>query len=326
MTQSVPAAPTAAAKQPLADVLRRGLDNTIANWPLFLIRIAEGMLMWGLILAAGFAIVVPLAVSIGLSNFQPADFVGRADAVVALLAQHLMIVVWIFAVVTVLLLLFALVHSFVIAGVARVLADGDRAAGSGAGPRSRFAVFTAERWLAGGREEWWTVFWIYNIAYGVAGLVALLPILLLLLVILALHSVIPMVMLSCLGIALFAMLGLVATIFVSVWCQKAIVIAAAGGSGANEALGLAWRETRADWTTNLAVIFLMLVIGLGGVGALSTISLVVSAPSAAIPGAALFFLPVRILVSIVQTAFGAAVGNWTLASFAAISNSRARTA
>ncbi|HEX7828710.1 MAG TPA: hypothetical protein VF787_03605, partial [Thermoanaerobaculia bacterium] len=54
-------------KRGVIDVLRRALDDVIANWPLILLRIGEAIVLTIIAVAAIFIILVPIAVSIGIS-------------------------------------------------------------------------------------------------------------------------------------------------------------------------------------------------------------------------------------------------------------------
>ena len=147
------------------DVIRRGFDNTLANWPLLLIRIGEGIVMMILVVGAVLAIIIPVIVSLGLNATafeNPADV---AEMLLGTLIDRWMVIVYVIAVVTLVLAVLVALHSFVEAGSARVYIDGERIAGPAAlGPRERFKVFSADRWLEGGKRDWWSVFWIYNFA------------------------------------------------------------------------------------------------------------------------------------------------------------------
>src|SRR6185437_3436976 len=70
------------------------------------------------------------------------------------------------------------IHSFVEAGSARVFVDAERNGAGVTRSRESFRAFNMDRWLQGGRASWWTVFWIYNIVWGVGGLILLIPLLL----------------------------------------------------------------------------------------------------------------------------------------------------
>ena len=66
------------------DVLRRGFDSTLANWPMILIRIAEGIVFVGIILVSIVAAIVPIAVSAGISRYDVTNAANPAEAVAAL--------------------------------------------------------------------------------------------------------------------------------------------------------------------------------------------------------------------------------------------------
>ena len=311
-----PTPPASSAKSPVGDVIRRGFENTIANWQLIVIRIAEAMLFGIVAIGAVFAIVVPLLVSAGVWGMQLTDARNAADAVTNFLMFHWMIVVWILVIATVLLCVFALVHSFVVAGAARVLLDGE--AKGIAGVRTTYSAFTMDRWLAGGRAAWWTVFWIYNLAYGAAALVMLIPALALLIAVLLLGGSPAAIVAGCLGLVLTIFVGVISAFAAGLWCQKAIVLAVRRSMAAGDALHEAWDEARDDATRHFAVALIMFVLGIGGVGVIGTLSIMITLPGTTFPMVGILFLPIRLLVSVIQCAIGAAVGNWTIASFAAL--------
>ena len=129
-------------KRSAFDLLRRAFDNTVANWPLLLLRLGESILLGVLAILAVVAIVVPILVSLGI-QFANLNTPENLESAVATLTEKWAILGWIFLGVSVLILVFMAVHSFVEAGCARVLAEGDRAAGPALeGPRSRSSVST----------------------------------------------------------------------------------------------------------------------------------------------------------------------------------------
>ena len=304
------------------DAIRRSFDNSIANWPLLLIRIAETVLFGMIAMAGVLAVVVPLAVSAGLSHFDRQDATATAEAVLRLIAAHWMLLIWSLVIALVLVVVFALLHSFVIAGTTRVLVDGDRAAGASPSARSAYRQFTVDRWVDGGRDSWWAIFWIYNLAYGSAAVVVLVPALLVLVVMLALHGSVAAIVAGCIGLVLLFFLGAVLAMLTGIWCQKAIVVCVVRQVDGREALRIAWQEGRRDLGRHLTVAFVILVITIGGIGVISTFSMLVTIPGTAVPATAMFFLPLRMLVSLVESVYGAAAGNLGLAAFAAITESR----
>jgi hypothetical protein len=305
-------------RRPVTEVIRRGLDNAVANWQLLLLRIAESILFGLLIIGTAVAVIVPLAVAIGLSAMSVRDIQSNPDAVVTTLvtaiASHWIVLVYAFVAVLVLLTILVLLHSFVISGCAQVYVDADRA------PRLR--VFAMDRWLAGARHSMWPVFWIYNAAYSVAGLIILVPALLVLVFMLALREAPAAIVVGCLGLLLVFFVMFVAFVLAGVWCQKAIVVAVANNLGATDALREAWREIRTDFGRHFAVAFIMIVISFGGVATLSAFSVMFSMPGSHDPFAGLMFAPARMVLSLVQSVFSAAVGLWMLACFAALGDSK----
>ena len=53
-------------KRTIFDTLRRGVDNTIANWALIVIRVVEVIVFALIAVGAALAVLIPLFVSIGL--------------------------------------------------------------------------------------------------------------------------------------------------------------------------------------------------------------------------------------------------------------------
>jgi len=50
-------------KRSVFDILRRGFENTVANWPLILIRVGEVVVLAGVVIGAVLAAVIPVVVS-----------------------------------------------------------------------------------------------------------------------------------------------------------------------------------------------------------------------------------------------------------------------
>jgi hypothetical protein len=303
-------------KRPITDVLRRGFESAIANWPLMALRIAENVVFAMIVIASIIAAVVPLLVSIGLSAFNLDKPEESAAAIGTALIEHLAVFAWIFLGALFVVLLLMVIHSFVIAGCAQTFVDAERS--------ERLKVFSMERWLSGGRQSTWTVFWIYNITYGTTLIPVLVPLVITLAAMLAFHdSQAVVVIAGCLGIAVALFLCVIACVVAAIWSLKAIILAVERNLSASEASKLAWAEAKADFGRHFAVAFILLVISFGGAMTVGMFSAVFSMPSAHDPFMAFAFAPARIVISLLQSAFGAAVGMWMLASFAALSESRA---
>ena len=190
-------------KRSATEVLRRGFDSTLANWPLILIRIAEGIVFVGIVIAAVVAAVVPIAVAAGLSKFDISGSSNPAEAVAAAIVQHWMLIVYLLLILTLVLLVLVAIHSFVEAGSAQVFVDAERRAKPVTAPRRDvFNVFSIDRWMAGGRQGWWSIFWIYNATWSVAGLIILIPLLITMVLMVAASEAAGKVVAGCAGLLL----------------------------------------------------------------------------------------------------------------------------
>ena len=112
------------------DVLKRGFDNTIANWQLILVRFGEMVFFAILAVLTLIAVIVPVLVSVGIRVMElrsPDDFEGAMEA----LMRGWIVLVWIAVAFLVLTIIWVAIHSFVEAGCARIYVDGERVAGPG---------------------------------------------------------------------------------------------------------------------------------------------------------------------------------------------------
>jgi hypothetical protein len=313
-------------KRGVLDLLRRGFDNTLANWPIILIRLGETMLFGAIVVASVIAVVVPLLVSIGISFEQIRtieDIEGLLDVFVR---NGLLVVLYIFGLVTVVTLVMTLVHAFVTAGCARVYLDGDRVAGGEMpGPRRRYGVFSMERWMAGSTSGWWTIFWIYNFAWGAAGIVLLIPLVPTLAAMLLLHDARAEVSvgIGCLGILATLFLAILTGIVVTLWSTRAIAAWAHRRHGARDALAIGWRAMNSDFGRHLLIGVAVVVVGMAGSSFFASFSLFGTFAGIAARDQPLFALvgmPVRVVGWLLSSAFSAAVGGWFLASNCAVEN------
>lgn len=303
------------------DTLRRGLDNTLANWPLVAIRLAETILFVAIAAVSVLVILVPILVSAGISlaNINDADDVE--NAMLALMSRW-MILVWVFVAVTVLVILFVAIHAFVEAGSARVYVDGEKIAGPQLeGPRMRYRVFSAERWVAGGRDGWWPVFWIYNIAWALLGLVLLIPLVPTALLMFLFREQAPVAALSgCFGLLATFMLLLVGALVTAIWTNRAIAEWAVRRLGARDALSASWRAVRTDLGRHILIAVAIVVVSLAGSTFFASFSFFAGIAES-MGNSEIFVLvtlPIRILASLVSSAFSALVTGWYLASYTAL--------
>src|SRR5260370_16007634 len=209
------------------DVLRRALDNTLANWPLIALRIAQNfrlvMLLIGWIVAA----VVPLGIAAVFSNFDLKNTEEPVQAIAALIVEHWALIVYVLLIVTVVLIVLIGIHAFVEAGSTRVFVDAERNGSGGARTRESFRAFNMERWLQGGRASWWSVFWIYNIVSCVGGLGLLIPLLLTIAALFMVSAPGGRIAVACGGLFLTFVVVVPLALVMMVLTQKAITVAGA---------------------------------------------------------------------------------------------------
>lgn len=305
-------------KRSVTEVIRRGFENCVANWPLILIRIGEAVLFLIIMVVSFVAAVVPVAMSIGLNQIDLRDADGAVEMLTAVLLEHWPVILYLLALITVVLIVFVAIHAFVEAGSARVYVDAERAVASIAVPqRAHFRVFTAERWLQGGRQWWWPVFLIYNAAWTLAMAILLVPLLLIVVVMVLLRSS-PggAAIAGCLGLVAFAFFFVAVAVVTNVWCQKAIVVTAARGADATAALRLAWRQFTADAGRHIAVALIMFAIMLAGSGLFSMFSAVSGINDSAT--FAIMMMPLQIIGSVLNSIFSAAVSALFMACLTAL--------
>lgn len=308
-------------KRTLTDVLRRGFDNAVANWPLVLIRVAETAVLIGISIGALVAIVIPLVVSAKIGGWETLhpDPDAILTTVMAIVTDHWLLIVYLLLIASGVLAVLLGIHSAVDAGSARVYLDAERAGSiSRMTTRERFDSFSMDSFLAGMREGWWRVFWIYNAAWLAAGLVLLAPLALGAALIAIIGANAAALVLGCLILVAMLLLSIVVAVLTNLWVEKAIVIALACGLAANAALREARQGIRADFGRHLGLVIIVMVVGFAGGAALSSFSSGFPLHGSSFHWELLFLSPVIIASSLLNTAFSSAVACWFLACVAAI--------
>jgi hypothetical protein len=311
-------------KRGVFDILRRAADNALANWPLLLIRVGEMLFFAILFIVALVATLVPILISVGIELSRIDSIESVQGAVLALLDQWILLV-WIFVALLVLAEIFTAVHSFVEAGSARVYADAERAAGPAVqGPRARYRLFSTQLWMAGGKEGWWSVFWIYHLAWSLAAVILLVP----LSITLALELIFiqrdnqPLsIATGCVGLVLTGLLFIPIAVVTGMWVNRAIANTAVRRLSAREALGNAWRALRTDVARHVLVMLAILVVGLAGSAFFSTFSAFGAIGDVFTRQTATFKMvtfPLRMLGSLLSTALSACIAAWYLAAYSGL--------
>jgi len=308
-------------KRSITDVLRRGILSTLANWPVILTRLAETLVLCGAVAVAIIGVVVPLLISAGMRQWRIPEKDAQ-DVVAAIIVEHAELWMGLLLFVFVIGLVMVAIHAFVTAGSTQIFVDAERAAPDA--PvlrREQFAAFTLERWSEGAWAAWVRVFWIYNGAWGVFGLILLVPVLILgALTIAAVRaqSLGGSIAAGCGGSVMLILITIPLAIVIGMWAQKAIVICIARDVSAAEALRSGWRETRGDFLRHFLIYFLITIVS-------TAVSSAVSAGFAPFsfrvhPNDVFSLLtgPVQMVSFAAQLAASNAVGAWLIGSFAAM--------
>jgi len=303
------------------DTLRRGLDSTIANWQLSLIRFAEMVLLGIISVAAVIAMVVPILVSVGIHLADIKDPEDLESAMTSLLAKWPLLL-WVVVGFTVLLLVFVVIHSFVEAGCARVLVDAERNAGPAlTGPRERYRMFSGDRWAAGAKDGWWSVFWIYNLAWGVGGLVLVIPLIPVLALVLIFQGN-PAVAagIGCLGLMIFLLFAIVVAVTTGMWTNRAVAQWAVDRAGVRETLRTAWRAVKSDLARHLLIALAIFVVAMAGSSFFASFSMFAAFGESIGRNASfnMITLPLRLVSSLLSSAFSALIASWYLAAYSAL--------
>lgn len=310
-------------KRTVTDVLRRGFDTTIANWPVILLRIAESVVMAVIVIGSILAALIPAVVAAGLSKDEILNSADPGGAVVEWAVGHLFLFVWIFVLGFLVLGVMIAIHAFFEGGSAQVFVDGERAAKKQPTyVRDAFRVFSVDRFLAGGAASWWRIFWVYNLAWSVSLIFVLVPLIVTGIAMVVVSDNAGRIVIGCSGVALAVLILIPVSIVTSIWCKKAITICVARATGANESLRLGWREFRTDLGRHLAIALIMFVISLALNSLVSGVSIPMSFTGHRIPTAALMFAPIRLIAGVVQGMIGAVVSSCFLACFVSMTEER----
>lgn len=303
-------------KRSLPDVLRRGLDSTIANWPVIALRIAESVMLIGIVIASVIVAIVPAIVAAGLSKDEIMSSSDPAAAIIEWLIGHLMLFVWMFALAFIVLGVLLAIHAFFEGGAAQIYVDAERnAKRTAVAGRDAFRAFSIDRWLAGGAASWWRIFWLYNWAWSVGLLFVLVPLMLTIAGLILVSDTVGRVVVGCVGLAIAIFVLIPVAIVVSIWCAKAITICVARSLPARESLRVAWRAVRDDLGRHVAVAVIAFVVSMALNSVVSAFSVPMTISSHHLPSLELFFTPVRLASGIVQSMVSAAIGSWLIACF-----------
>jgi hypothetical protein len=286
------------------EIALRGLKNALANWQLVAIRMVEGVVFFVLIFFALLVTIIPTAVEAGLGKLDVRDASSAAETVAQFFVDHHVLILWTVGVLLLVTCAMLVIHAFVVAGSVRVYLEGERAGGD-------FNVFRSEPFWAAAKAGFWRSFGIYNIAWGLAGLVILVPFMVGFAIVMVVSE--PAVALVILGVVVVGTIVLCIPVGVatSIWVNRALVDGEKSGLSARAALAAGRAAIRSDLLTHLVVAFFVLVAGIGGTGLISSLA-------GAFAGGGVIIGPMHIIGSLAETFAGALASAWMLASFVAV--------
>ena len=286
------------------DIALRGLKNALANWQLVAIRMVEGVVFIVIIFLALLVTIIPTAVEAGLGKLDMRDANSTAEAVAQFFVDHHLLILWTLGMLLLVTLALLVIHAFIVAGSVRVYLDAERAGGDFNN------VFHGDSFWEASMAGFWCALGIYNIAWGLAGLVILLPFLIgFALVMIASEPAVALVILAVVLVGTI-LLSIPVGLATSIWVNRALVDGESKGLSARGALAAARAAIRSDLVTHLLLTFFVIIVGIGGTGLVSTVAGIF--PAGGITA------PMHIIGSLAETAAGALASAWMLASFAVL--------
>ncbi|HVR43477.1 MAG TPA: hypothetical protein VMS56_08530 [Thermoanaerobaculia bacterium] len=301
----------------LGEVCRRGLENVLANWPLVLIRIVEGLATLLAVVMILVAAIAPITIA-GLSGASMTEILESPQALEELMGRFSpLLILYLFVVITVAMVIAVLIHAWVQGGVVGCYVIGDRRAPETGWGREHFRAFTPELWWGEARRLGWRFFWIYNVIWGAFSLLLLAPLLVILVVMLLLRESPAAIVVGCAGIAGVTLVAILLGIATFIWSQLVLIECAAADLGVLQSIRRS-REVLARkllpvvmvgaifFAISMAVGFVIagIAFGIGAVGS--------------VPGLDLAFLPIRILISLFNSLVSTILSCWLLAALVAV--------
>jgi hypothetical protein len=291
------------------DLTIRSFKTAAANWQLVVIRMAESVVFVFLMIMALLATIIPVAIKAGLGKLKIADADNAIQALSQFLVEQLPLILWTFGVLILVTGVIMIVHSLIVAGSARVYLDAERA------PNDAFEVFRGDSFWAAARRGFWRVFWIYNLAWALALLLILLPVMVALGVILIMQGTTASVIIAVVIFGGCVALSIPIGIITSIWVGRAIIDGERSQLPAREALRVARSSIRADLGNHVVVLLLVLVVSIFAI-------LFISGCTNAFTMSGDAFWPMQWLGSLAQTIAGSLAGAWMLAAFAALAENK----
>lgn len=301
----------------LVTLIQRAFDSTIANWPVLLIRIAGSVAMTFVVIAAVIPVVMFVVYSGTMTDIES---VSTSAEMLQWLWSNAIAIAALIIVISLIVAVAIAIHSFITGGVAGVFLDADRRAPREGWTRSQLAAFSPDAWMSHALRTWWPVFIIYNVTWGIWFLILLLPLLVAIPLLIRVQENAALGAAGCFLIAVWLLATVFGSLLVHVWTELAILDCV--------------REERRRYLAPLRIGFSILLNNLGRLIALVLLMILVMIAVSSISlgmqfgfelgtkidRIAFLFIPVQILLSLVQTVISVLVSSWLMACFATIVN------
>ena len=281
---------------------------------------AEGVLLGTILVVGLLATIVPMVIVGAMAAESLDESTLPADDPIAALTWVLfehpfMVLFGVFAITVIVVILVAL-HAFVRAGMIGVYVDGELAAGARM-DRDAFKVFTPERWFGYGRKSWWNLFLIYQITWGLYGLVLLIPLIVIVAAVLLTIDTDAVAVVGIGGVVLLLLLAVVAGIIVNIWTQLALTEAVRLNLSAMRAIRSGTAVLRSRLGEIAIVVLILFGIIVAAMMLIMVFYLMLGAVSV-IPLMSIVTIPFQIVLSVAQSALQTFLAGWFIAAFAGI--------
>lgn len=311
----LPAMPSA------ADHVQRGFYSALANWPLALLGIVFQFIMTMIFVVGLLSAIVPLVV-IGIVNLR-APGADAEKFVERFVLDHPFAVIYVLVVIAVVLVPLMLIYSFEQAARAAVLLEAEEKHEGDDLAVGAFKVFEVGRWAAYGREHWWAVFGILNIVWSIWAGAVLLFVLGAAAVVWFTREHDAFLAVACSTLAIMFLVLTLTAIVGAVWSQLAILERVRTAATAPAATRRGWGRLKDDFGKLVTIQILLIAVAIA-IGMVIVSFYVGSMLISQIPGMIIALLPLKIVISIIQSGIGAFLGSWFTASFASHIQSRER--
>lgn len=295
------------------DCVRRGFHSFVAIWPLLLVRLVETIVMLVVMVGGFFLAMIPIGIHVGLSDLD--SWADDPEAMAEWLLGNAGTIFYLLLAVSILVGIAVLIHSYFEAGVASLYLDHIRS-GATFPANEAWRRFSLDAFTTAALSRGWSVFLVFNIVWGVAGAVLLIPLGLILAIALLFRDSPAAIVFTCFGVFVSVVLGVVVSIIAAVWAQIALTITAGERRGAIESSGRAGDLMRARLGVTILTVIIVYAVILGISSVTSTFNIGLSA-LAEVPGAAMAAIGMQIIMFFFNSVVSTILGLWTAAVWAA---------